>query len=344
MKVKTILKLVSLLVAVTIMAACLGVQRDVPVPITPSPEIAPLATPVVPTPVPADEAAAYVPASAEVCEMVRDDIEAALDAEAQLDSAPFHDVIDDRMGTGCQITVTGTGEDFGHFVEASQNLEEILTEAGWVQDMGYMADGPTGTAFGMRMNGMLALVNVEWEPADEAGCPDDVPIVQCDVAPEHQLFTIAVNIAESTEGMFVQAIPVDEAECEAIRAQLAGAFNVEVERFENVFRSEIAGLYGTACIVGATGTGADFEDFLDVADTMRQVLSDAGWTENIAYLADGPTGTAFGYEMNGQLALGRVEWHPADEADCPPDEPITECPLQPEEQIFTILLELVQSE
>jgi hypothetical protein len=37
-----------------------------------------------------------------------------------------------------------------------------------------------------------------------------------------------------------------------------------------------------------------------------------------------------------------VNWEPSDEVDCPDDQPISECDIEPSQQNFTISIELVQ--
>jgi hypothetical protein len=136
--------------------------------------------------------------------------------------------------------------------------------------------------------------------------------------------------------------PVDAAECEAIQTAVAGELGVDLTTGQAPFVSEITDLHGTACTITATGTGEDFGNFVDVAQSIRDILTAEGWTENITYLADGPTGTASGYELDNKLALVRVGWEPSDDADCPDDEPISNCELEPSQQIFTLVIELVQ--
>jgi hypothetical protein len=95
------------------------------------------------------------------------------------------------------LTATGTGEDFGTFVDVAGKLNIVLSELGWREDQSYLADGPTGTATGFRKDAMLALVAVEWKPAPDVLCPQDQPISACDVVPIKQLFTITVNIGQA---------------------------------------------------------------------------------------------------------------------------------------------------
>jgi hypothetical protein len=86
----------------------------------------------------------------------------------------------------------------------------------------------------------------------------------------------------------------------------------------------------------------DFGNFVDVAQTIREVFEAEGWTEDEAAIADGPTGTATSYFKDTTVAAVNVSWEPSDEADCPADQPISDCDIEPSQQNFTISIELVQ--
>lgn len=283
----------------------------------------------------------YQPAGDALCEEVRALVAEVLGVEATLSEAPFDDLVAGVQGNGCQTSVSGTGEEFGNFVDVAGELRSAFAEAGWAEDMAYVADGPTGTAFAMRRDGALALFSVDWQPAEGVECPDDQPISACDIEPAQQEFTSTVNVAASA-GSATQVQPLAQAECEAIQAALADALNVDWQVAERDFETTLGDYEGQSCTISATGTGEAFGNFLDVAAAMQAVLDAQGWTENQAYLADGPTGTAFGYERDGQLALGTVGWQPAEGVDCPEDQPISACEIEPAQQDFTVTLQLVQ--
>lgn len=138
-------------------------------------------------------------------------------------------------------------------------------------------------------------------------------------------------------------VPVDAAECEAIQGALAARLNVEFTLEEGEFSHAVATQQGTACTLTATGTGEDFGNFVDVAQSIREVLTAEGWTENNASLADGPTGTASGYELENRMAFVQVDWEPSEDADCADDQPISACDLEPSQQLFTVVVQLVQT-
>jgi hypothetical protein len=110
-------------------------------------------------------------------------------------AAPFDDYIGGTSGTGCLISVPGTGADFAGHSEVFAQLEGMLTTMGWTRDINYDGGGPTGTLGGFRRDSALILVLVGWEPSADANCPQDQPIFACDLAPEQKLYTITLSAA-----------------------------------------------------------------------------------------------------------------------------------------------------
>lgn len=136
--------------------------------------------------------------------------------------------------------------------------------------------------------------------------------------------------------------PVDSAECAALRTALEQQLAAPILQASAPFTDSIKGLSGTACQLAAKGTGKEFGSFGEVADKIRALLTEQGWTEDQAYLADGPTGTAAGFRKGSALAVMSVEWQPGPEVQCPADQPISACEVAPEQQIFGISLSLAQ--
>ena len=139
----------------------------------------------------------------------------------------------------------------------------------------------------------------------------------------------AATPAATPDAMPIESI--DAAQCEALQAALSEQLGHQLTKQE-----------GTACTLVATGTGEDFGSFVDVAQTIREVFTAEGWTEEVAAMADSPTGTTTSYFKATTVAAVSVGWKPADEADCPTDQPISSCDIAPGQQNFTISIELVQ--
>ena len=95
-----------------------------------------------------------------------------------------------------------------------------------------------------------------------------------------------------------------------------------------------------ACTLEADGTGADSGTLPQVMAQVRSVL--VGWQENPSYAADGPTATATAFTRDRALLLVMASWEPRADANCPTDQPISACPLTPEQQLFSVRLQGVQ--
>lgn len=124
---------------------------------------------------------------------------------------------------------------------------------------------------------------------------------------------------------------VDSAQCDALQTALSEQLGHELTRQE-----------GAPCTLVATGTGEDFGNFVDVAQTIRAYFESEGWTEDETAIADGPTGTATSYFKDTTVAMVSVNWDPSEDVECPEDQPISACDIEPGQQNFTISIELVQ--
>jgi hypothetical protein len=143
--------------------------------------------------------AVYEPLPPEACEALREAMAEALGAEIALATGSFQDYITGRTGTSCQLTATGTGQEFPDLVEVAAQLGEMMTASGWTERQEYLVYGPTGTATAFQQEGNLCLVRVDWEPSAAVQCSSDQPISACGVPPEHQLYTIALERVQGAE-------------------------------------------------------------------------------------------------------------------------------------------------
>lgn len=91
---------------------------------------------------------------------------------------------------------------------------------------------------------------------------------------------------------------------------------------------------GSGCALSAEGDGRDFASPEAVLLALKAAF--IGWEENPDHRADGPTGAAIGLTRDAGLLLVTAEWEPSPDADCPPDQPISACPLEPEQQVYRI--------
>ncbi len=108
-------------------------------------------------------------------------------AEAMAGTFPDFTLIEDEGrysvggegGSGCRTLVVASAAELPSFVEVAQTLGALLTDAGWVEDAGRAADGPTGTITGFERAGELAIVAAGASPRDPSACASDEVISSC---------------------------------------------------------------------------------------------------------------------------------------------------------------------
>ncbi|HEU4324446.1 MAG TPA: hypothetical protein VFS21_14930 [Roseiflexaceae bacterium] len=130
------------------------------------------------------------------------------------------------------------------------------------------------------------------------------------------------------------------ATCAALRAPLAQRLGVQVDLTETQVQDVVRGVVLDGCRLSTGGNGTQFGDFLSASRLIEALLREQGFRADPSYTADGPTGTGAGYRKEGLLALSLVEWQPGPGAFCPQDQPIAECEVPPDQQIYTIQLSL----
>lgn len=143
-------------------------------------------------------AAGWHPPDITVCQDLQVSVAGTLGVtEVELEGdAPFEDYLGGTSGTGCLLTVNGTGVDFENFFDVFLQLKTMLEGQGWVSDMQFDGGGPTGELGGLRRDNALLLMLVGWEPSEDANCPQDQPISACPLEPEQMIYTITLSIAE----------------------------------------------------------------------------------------------------------------------------------------------------
>jgi dipeptidase D len=139
-------------------------------------------------------AATIQPLPAEVCNGQAQALAHALDVvEVTQSEAPLSDPVTGASGSGCQATVTGTGEQFASPDAAVNTLGSMLEEEGWTQDPMLAAGGPTGFGAGYRKGDQMCMADAQWWPDPSANCPQDQPVSACQVTPAQQNYTITLN-------------------------------------------------------------------------------------------------------------------------------------------------------
>jgi hypothetical protein len=140
---------------------------------------------------------AIQPLTMEVCDGEAQAMEHALNVLTVTQAnVPINDVVNNKSGTGCQSTVTGTGVQFESPDAVVKTLGAMLVDEGWTEDPMLAAGGATGIGIGYRKGDQICLVNAIWQPDASANCPNDEPISACAVKPEQQNYTITMLFGE----------------------------------------------------------------------------------------------------------------------------------------------------
>ncbi len=113
---------------------------------------------------------------------------------------------------------------------------------------------------------------------------------------------------------------------------------LEVTQSDEPLEDPVTGASGVGCNATVTGSGEQFESPYAVVAILGDMLEEQGWTADLMLAADGPTGTAMGYRKGDQICIAAAIWQPDDSANCPPDQPISACPVTSEQQLYTITL------
>lgn len=132
--------------------------------------------------------------------------------------------------------------------------------------------------------------------------------------------------------------PLPTATCNQLRQEMTKVLKVKVTMTRATFQDSISGKQGMSCQLSATGNGRNFTKLSAVVRSLSTILTRQGWVEASNYVADGPTGAARGFHKGNSLAVFNVEWEPSTDAKCPDDQPISDCQLLPDQQLYRITL------
>jgi Tol biopolymer transport system component len=142
---------------------------------------------------------------------------------------------------------------------------------------------------------------------------------------------------QATPGSIIQPLPEEicNGQAQAMSHVLADLIPTQSEE---PLDDWVTGASGTGCQATITGTGAQFESPAAVVNALGSMLGEESWSADPMLVADGPTGTAAGYRKGDQICIAAAMWQPDDSANCPQDQPISACPVTPEQQNYTVTL------
>jgi hypothetical protein len=177
---------------------------------------------------------------------------------------------------------------------------------------------------------------VATEAAETGATPTAAP------APTEEIAEVPTPEPTSAPAADMTFTPLSQDECSHIADILSMAFGVEFGTAEVAFQDFLTGNTGMGCAIQANGDGSKFDNPGLVSMTVSQQLAPEGWATDVQYSADGPTGTVVGLTKGDKLCILDANWMPSEDADCAPDQPISECDLTPEQKLFTVTLTCAQ--
>lgn len=136
--------------------------------------------------------------------------------------------------------------------------------------------------------------------------------------------------------------PLPAATCNQLKQEMSRVLKVRATMKRSTFQDFINGGKGTSCQITVMGNGQQFKDVDYVLRKMSEMLTNQGWGNAPNYVADGPTGVARGFRNGSNLAVLNIEWEPSADANCPNDQPISDCKLSPKQQLYRITLDAVR--
>lgn len=129
-------------------------------------------------------------------------------------------------------------------------------------------------------------------------------------------------------------VPFSATECELLRIAFQDALGQPFVIESAPFTDWVSGGAGTACRIHGVGNATVYS--MDALTTLRNLLPNRGWTEDMQYGAAGATGMGTGFTKAGAIGLLSVGWRPSADANCPKDQPISMCPLTPQQKLYDV--------
>jgi putative hemolysin len=133
--------------------------------------------------------------------------------------------------------------------------------------------------------------------------------------------------------------PLPDEVCNGMAQDMAHTLAItEVTQSIEPLTDPANGQSGNGCQSLAAGAGQQFQSPVAVIKSLDTMMTEDGWVEDPMLAAGGPTGMGSGYRNDNQLCLTAAMWKPDASANCPQDQPISACPVTPEQQLYTITL------
>jgi hypothetical protein len=165
------------------------------------------------------------------------------------------------------------------------------------------------------------------------------------LAKEDILYSYKIEIPAETVDPAAGAAyePVETSLCMVLQEEMARVLNKDIyTEAQAPFMDVVGREAGQGCRLTAVGTGVDFSDPSSVVNTLISTVG-AGWTQTPDYAAGGGTGSVAGLYRDMGLMLIKVNWKPDMGVECPADQPLDACGLNPEQKIYSVEIDVAQN-
>jgi hypothetical protein len=175
-------------------------------------------------------------------------------------------------------------------------------------------------------------------PSGEAPTPTVDPNLVANIAQTLQ----AQNPPQGVQTPAGSYQPIDNSVCTSVQKSLqplypTANFTVSIQPF-----TDMNGVSGTACVISGNGTGNDFAGGTGaVVGVIGTTLP--GYIQDAMYVASGATGQTSGYRNGNSLAVISVDWQPSPSANCPADQPVSACNVQPVDMLYTVSVSMAST-
>ncbi|PWB52698.1 MAG: hypothetical protein C3F13_11190 [Anaerolineales bacterium] len=173
--------------------------------------------------------------------------------------------------------------------------------------------------------------------ADEQGTCTFKDGSQCDAWDYYNGVCSPSGTTTPASGLAIQPLSMEV--CNGMAQAMSHTLNDMIPtQSEEPLSDSVNNATGTGCQSTITGTGVDFESPSAVVSELESMLTDEGYMMDPLLGADGPTGHYMGYRKDNQLCYAGAMWTHDPKVNCPTDQPITVCPLTPEQKLYTVTL------
>lgn len=268
----------------------------------------------------------YQPLDAAECRVLADRLKARFGQPADEQTAPFL-ISGELRGQGCSFSWQGRETAFRRSDDPAQAARTLLLEDGWFDEYN-LPEEKDGTV-------------ILWTRRESDVCRIESTLDR-ETNPDQPIYSLAVNCAANPQRWAQDYLPLPLEECRSIRQEVIGILGLDFDEVEYAhIEDPIGQRAGTSCRIQRISSSLAVQDQEEGYNRLKRAFEIHDWVEDPSYLTAWPSGMLGAVRKNGSLGIIRIEWTPQ-EGDCPGEGIAIDCRNAGEQQVYTILLDLVQ--